>query len=106
MSPYLYILIAFILIPQAIWIFLDARKRGEAYWLWGLFGLLHAPGSLIIYLLATKKRRINCPDCGEILRNSDPHCPKCGKLMICPECNEQIQENWVYCPFCSHKLSD
>lgn len=44
-----------ILLVQGAWIFSDARKRGEKYyWLWGLFGLMSCPGSLIVYLLATR----------------------------------------------------
>jgi hypothetical protein len=44
-----------ILIAQATWIFLDARKRKEnKYWLWGLFGLLNFPQSLIVYLVVTR----------------------------------------------------
>jgi hypothetical protein len=43
------------LILQAAWIFQDARKRGEKYyWLWGLFGLMNVPESLLIYLLVTR----------------------------------------------------
>ncbi|MCM0648331.1 sigmaY antisigma factor component [Clostridium swellfunianum] len=44
-----------IVITQASWIFLDARKRKEKhYWLWGLFGLINAPQSLIVYLVVTR----------------------------------------------------
>lgn len=54
----LFIVIAAIapfLILQASWIFKDAKKRGEKYyWLWGLFGLMNVPQSLIIYLIVTR----------------------------------------------------
>lgn len=44
-----------ILILQGLWIFKDAKKRGEKYyWLWGVFGLLNTPGNLIIYLIITR----------------------------------------------------
>jgi hypothetical protein len=47
--------VAPLLIGQATWIFLDARKRKEnKYWLWGLFGLLNFPQSLIVYLVVTR----------------------------------------------------
>lgn len=40
---------------QGFWIFTDARKRGEkGYWLWGIFGLLNFPSSLIVYLIVTR----------------------------------------------------
>jgi hypothetical protein len=52
-------LVLFIAVPlllaQATWIFLDARKRGEKrYWLWGLFGLINCPQSIIVYLVVTR----------------------------------------------------
>ncbi|HEY5563701.1 MAG TPA: sigmaY antisigma factor component [Clostridiaceae bacterium] len=44
-----------ILLIQASWIFKDAKKRGEKnYWLWGIFGLINCPESLIIYLVITR----------------------------------------------------
>jgi hypothetical protein len=54
-----FIIVLIFLIPilliQATWIFYDARKRKEKYyWLWGLFGLLNVPSSLIVYLLVTR----------------------------------------------------
>lgn len=44
-----------ILLIQSLWIFYDAKKRKEKYyWLWGLFGLLNVPSSLLVYLLVTR----------------------------------------------------
>jgi hypothetical protein len=44
-----------ILLVQASWIFYDARNRKEKYyWLWGLFGLINCPSSLLVYLLVTR----------------------------------------------------
>ncbi|ADQ45882.1 hypothetical protein Calkro_1011 [Caldicellulosiruptor kronotskyensis 2002] len=44
-----------LLMAQAVYIFFDAKNRGEKYYfLWGLFGLLNFPSSLIIYLLITR----------------------------------------------------
>jgi hypothetical protein len=44
-----------LLLIQGAWIFRDAKKRGEKYyWLWGLFGLMNVPQSLIIYLIVTR----------------------------------------------------
>ena len=43
------------LLAQGAWIFRDAKKRGEKhYWLWGLFGIMHIPESLLVYLLVTR----------------------------------------------------
>lgn len=54
-----YPLIAILLLTQALWIFHDARKRGENAWFWGLLGLLNVPSSLIVYLLVTRRRKNN-----------------------------------------------
>lgn len=44
-----------ILLIQGAWIFFDARRRKEKYyWLWGFFGLMNIPSSLLIYLLVTR----------------------------------------------------
>lgn len=49
------ILAIVLLLIQALWIFLDAKKRGEKYyWLWGLLGLTNVPSGLIIYLIVTR----------------------------------------------------
>lgn len=49
------ILVIPILLAQGAWIFHDAREKGEKYyWLWGLFGIINCPGSLITYLLITR----------------------------------------------------
>lgn len=55
-APFIIILcILPLLFIQALWIFKDARSRGEKYyWLWGLYGLMNLPGSLIIYLIVTR----------------------------------------------------
>ncbi|AZR72099.1 hypothetical protein BBF96_01040 [Anoxybacter fermentans] len=107
MNLWLFILIGFILAAQAVWIFLDARKRGESYWLWGFFGLLNFPSSLIIYLLVTRTKKITCPDCGRKFSKNNNCCPHCGgATLTCPGCHEQIQISWVYCPYCSCKLKE
>lgn len=43
--------IAFILMIQGIYLFLDARKRGHNPWIWGILGMIQAPMPTIIYLL-------------------------------------------------------
>ena len=49
------LIIAPFLFLQALWIFSDAKKRGEkGYILWGLFGLLNIPQSLLVYLIVTR----------------------------------------------------
>ncbi|NLY89476.1 MAG: hypothetical protein GX085_07635 [Firmicutes bacterium] len=52
-----YLLLAVLAFTQALWIFHDARKRGENHWLWGLLGLLNVPSSLIVYLLVRSYKK-------------------------------------------------
>ena len=52
-----YLLLAVLVLTQALWIFHDARKRGENAWLWGLLGLLNVPSSLLVYLLVTRRKK-------------------------------------------------
>jgi hypothetical protein len=78
---YGWILVAVLLISQASWIFLDASKRGENKWLWGLYGLTNVPSSLIVYLLVTRiflSGKI-CTSCKKKYRVSYRYCPHCGK---------------------------
>ncbi|MBE4906805.1 sigma-Y antisigma factor component [Bacillus luteolus] len=48
-------LVAVILIAQSTFLFLDARKRGHNYWLWGIVGLIQAPMPSLFYLLFVRK---------------------------------------------------
>ena len=50
-----WILIAAILFTQAVWLFMDANKRGANKWLWGIWGLIQAPTPLILYFLIVRK---------------------------------------------------
>ena len=54
----LIIVLAFVIpmvIVQGLWVFRDARKRGDRfYWLWGTFCLLNIPSNLIVYLIVTR----------------------------------------------------
>ena len=53
---WLILLVAIILLCQGTWIFIDARKRNEIAWLWGLLGLVNCPTSLLVYLLVTRRK--------------------------------------------------
>jgi hypothetical protein len=77
------IILLVIVFLQASWIFNDASKRGENKWLWGFFGMIQLPTSLIIYLLIT--RVIN-------------------KQKICPHCLSSIKENSNYCSYCGESV--
>jgi hypothetical protein len=69
-----------LLFIQAAWIFNDAPKRGENKWIWGFFGLLNVPSSLIIYLIVTRGGAKACPceNCRKKVRYDYRYCPHCG----------------------------
>ncbi|MFO1442738.1 sigma-Y antisigma factor component [Bacillus sp. Bva_UNVM-123] len=54
-SPLLLVMTAFILIFQSSFLFLDARKYGHNYWLWGIWGLTSAPMPILVYLVCIRK---------------------------------------------------
>jgi hypothetical protein len=80
-QTWLIALLAALLLAQASWIFYDAGKRGERRFLWGAFGLLNVPSSLIVYLLVTRlgPRPKACPACGGRVPGDARFCPACGK---------------------------
>lgn len=100
----LMVLLMFLVTTQAVWIFLDARKRGENYWLWGILGMTNVPSALIVYLLVTRNRKVRCPDCGQLFTKKHRSCPQCGGAsLICPNCQQEVQIGWGYCPHCGRK---
>lgn len=50
------ITIGVILLCQSIFLFIDARKNGHNYWLWGILGLIQAPMPTLFYLLFVRKK--------------------------------------------------
>ncbi|MBY0123108.1 sigma-Y antisigma factor component [Bacillus sp. S/N-304-OC-R1] len=49
------VLVAVILISQSTFLFINARKHGHNYWLWGILGLIQAPSPTIFYLIFVRK---------------------------------------------------
>ncbi len=63
-----------------IWVYQDAKERGERAWMWVLILLLSSPivGG-IIYLIVRKEERIPCRFCGWMLERGSFYCNRCGK---------------------------
>jgi hypothetical protein len=55
LPPLAWLGIALLLLGQSTWLFLNARKHGHNYWLWGTLGLIHFPAILLIYLIFVRK---------------------------------------------------
>ncbi len=51
----LIFLLGVILISQSVFLFLNARKYGHNYWLWGVIGLIQAPMPTLFYFLFARK---------------------------------------------------
>jgi hypothetical protein len=79
LHPVLWALLGTLVVVQATWIFRDARRRGEVYaWLWGLFGLVNVPSSLIVYILVTRRGNTRCAKCRKAIPRESRTCPYCG----------------------------
>ena len=77
--PIFWVLLGALVVVQATWIFRDARRRGEGYaWLWGLFGLVNVPSSLIVYILVTRRGNARCAKCRKAIPRKSKICPYCG----------------------------
>jgi hypothetical protein len=50
-----FIAIGLILLTQSIFLFIDARRNGHNYWLWGIIGLIQAPMPTLFYLFFVRK---------------------------------------------------
>ncbi|MDR5659274.1 zinc-ribbon domain-containing protein [Serpentinicella sp. ANB-PHB4] len=74
------ILIITLLLIQATWMFYDASKRGEPKWIWGFFGMINVPSSLIIYLVTTRviMKKQTCPHCEKYIEMKSTFCSQCG----------------------------
>jgi hypothetical protein len=83
--PIVWISLGALVIAQATWIFRDASRRRESHaWLWGLFGLINVPSSLIIYVLVTRRGNTKCRGCRRSVPAELEVCPYCGsKKKVC-----------------------
>jgi membrane protein YqaA with SNARE-associated domain len=89
-----------------LWVFLDARARGERAWLWAALALVGNLLGVITYLLARQTSRGDCPGCGGAVGRRDNLCPRCGRRLrpSCPACHEPMEEGWRNCPRCGQRV--
>lgn len=88
MPLWAWLLLALLLFGQGLWIYRDAARRGRPALLWGLFGLLNFPSSLLVYLVATRgleRGRKDCEGCGGRLPPDAAYCPRCGRAVARPD---------------------
>lgn len=106
MQWYFWVPLVVLLIAQATWIFRDARRRGENQWLWGFFGLLNVPTSLLVYLLVTRMNDPRCASCGLRQPPGVARCRRCGQPLsgVCQGCGRALRREWCWCPHCGWKI--
>ncbi len=115
-------------VALALWVGVDANRRGINGVLWGLLVLFTSVVGLIVYLLVapTLESQRNgraagagaaepppaapapapapdcCGRCGTPLRADFRACPECGTptQSACRECDRPLEPGWKVCPFC------
>lgn len=64
----------------ALWVYRDAKERGDRGWMWVSIILLSSPilGGLL-YLIARREERYPCRFCGWMINKTANYCEHCGK---------------------------
>ena len=98
----------FIYLGQALWIYLDGKRRGDEYnWLWAILALISFPVPLIIYIIINGAGKRKCKNCGKTLDVNLKSCPYCGENTKnqCCNCGYMVEKDWKFCPNCNEKLN-
>lgn len=102
-------------IALAVWVGVDAQRRGSNGFLWGLLVFFTPVVGLIVYLiLAPTLAQRNgasaappaapCPSCGQALQAEFKVCPYCSVSLRCKQCDQPLRANWKVCPYCTASL--
>ena len=129
-SPWRFLTLSGLLqLILAIWVGVDAQKRGSNGYFWGLLVFVTSIIGLLVYLLwiTGSMERISeevhqsraqaapgpvvdaavvpgCPSCGGDIEDDFKVCPACGKSLRCPGCDKTIRKGWSVCPWCATGL--
>jgi RNA polymerase subunit RPABC4/transcription elongation factor Spt4 len=110
----------------AVWVGIDANKRGLNGVLWGLLVFFTGIVGLIVYLLvgpamqhrngggesalpavpgfAPQPAAKRCPKCEGEVHDEFKACPFCGTALQCGHCGKPTQGDWKICPYCAAPL--
>lgn len=109
-------------IGLAVWVGLDAHRRGSNGFLWGLLVFFTPVVGLIVYLIlapslaqrngatvavpppAAAPASIACPSCGQALQEEFKVCPYCSFSLRCKQCDQPVRSGWKVCPYCTEPL--
>lgn len=112
----------------AVWVGIDANKRGLNGVLWGLLVFFTGIVGLIVYLLvgpgmqfrngggeapvhpaesgfAPPSAAKRCPKCEGAISDEFKACPFCGTALQCGHCGKPTRGDWKVCPYCTAALS-
>ena len=112
----------------AVWVGVDANKRGLNGVLWGLLVFFTGIVGLIVYLLvgpamqykngndaapvpptepvhAPSSAANRCPTCQAEVNDDYKACPHCGTALQCSHCGKRTRGDWKVCPYCAAPLS-
>lgn len=121
-------------IALAVWVGVDAQRRGLNGLLWGLLVLFTFIVGLLVYLIvapslsrsngassfplaagvatppaaapAASAVAASCPSCSAAIESSFKICPYCGTALRCASCDLQVQAGWKLCPHCGTTLDE
>lgn len=109
----------------AIWVGLDANRRGLNGILWGLLVFFTGIVGLIVYLLvgpvmqrsgdddpltavanvvSPRAPTPKCPGCEAEVGAGFKVCPYCGVSLACKQCGQTIAAGWRICPYCATEI--
>ena len=109
-------------IGLAIWVGIDAHRRGSNGFLWGLLVFFTPVVGLIVYLIlapslakrngataaqpppAVPPSTVPCPSCGQALQPEFKACPYCSFSLRCKQCDQPVRKGWKVCPYCTAPL--
>jgi RNA polymerase subunit RPABC4/transcription elongation factor Spt4 len=126
------IILGFLVIVMATWVFFDASRRTKYGWIWGIASLLVVPWIFYLvwrpqYTLDEMKmleadeelRRIEhdyyqfmlsrekqiCSVCGTPLSHDFKICPNCYSEVkkLCTRCGRPMELDWKVCPYCGNR---
>jgi RNA polymerase subunit RPABC4/transcription elongation factor Spt4 len=106
-------------IGLAVWVALDANRRGSNGLLWGLLVLVTPIIGLLVYLImapslshrngvangapraAAVAEARRCRECSAEVEGDFKVCPYCGAAQTCAQCGKAIRAGWKVCPYCA-----
>lgn len=111
----------------AVWVTLDANRRGMNGVLWGVLVFFTCVVGLIVYLIVAGTATRNgaathpapagagpsappasCPGCRGRIEPDFRVCPYCGLTLArrCPSCERSVEAGWKVCPHCAAGLEE